>query len=304
MSDRPGSAQPNLLDLSMKTLCRHAPAAMLRLAGVEVEPARVRLGDVTVVLPEFRADQVLLVGGDTEPEPWAVHFEYQALPDVRALRTWFVKNAALNHQLNRRVFLVVIYLLKGDRARFPSAYKTTEGPLVNNYTFNAVRLWEHADRIRRGELAELAPLLVLCDNEPTEGTIREELSLISRLPVAPEVRSDLLALAYTLGTRYFVRGVLDAMFKEELMSLRDLGIISEWIAESEARGRAEGEAQGRANEARRLTLRLLRNRFGELPASLVEEIGRLDPEGCEALLERAMQVETAPELLAEHDPGS
>jgi hypothetical protein len=67
-------------------------------------------------------------------------------------------------------------------------------------------------------------------------------------------------------------------------------------ARGEARGKAEGEAQGRTEEARRLTLRLLRARFGDLPAALVARIEQADPEWCEDLAERAQRVETVAEL--------
>lgn len=39
--------------------------------------------------------------------------------------------------------------------------------------FTAIRLWEHADRIRSGELIELAPLLLLGEESPTEQSVRE-----------------------------------------------------------------------------------------------------------------------------------
>ena len=64
-----------------------------------------------------------------------------------------------------------------------------------------IRLWEHADRIRNGDLTELATLLVLCENSPTEETLREERDIILKLDVGPSENVDLLALAMNVGMR-------------------------------------------------------------------------------------------------------
>jgi len=286
-ADAGDEGQPSVLDLSLKAIGRRAPAAFLALAGVKIDPGAVHAADVSVVLPEFRADQVFLIGATDDPERWGVHFEYQAQPDVRLLSGWALKNAALNRQLHVPVFLIAIYVQKGDRAHFFDSYTLTKAGLINEYRFNAVRLWEHGDRIR-AELPELAPLLVLCEERPTEATIREEIALIRASAAPGEVRADLLSVAYMVGTRFFLRSVLNALFAEELPMLKDAGIIGDWIEEGEARGRAEA--------TRRLTLRLLRSRFGDLPSALVERIAQAEPEWCEELVERAMQSESLDEL--------
>ena len=58
----------SLIDRSLKALARRAAPAFFRLAGVSVEPSAIRWEDVTVNLPEFRADQVLLVERTDEPD--------------------------------------------------------------------------------------------------------------------------------------------------------------------------------------------------------------------------------------------
>jgi hypothetical protein len=67
-------------------------------------------------------------------------------------------------------------------------------------------------------------------------------------------------------------------------------------AEGEARGRAEGEARGRAEATRRMVLRVLRARFGELPEALVAQVEAAEPEWCEELAERAARAESLTEL--------
>jgi hypothetical protein len=72
--------QPSFFDRSLKTLFRRVPPALFRLLGVQVDPAQVQAGDVSVNLAEFRADQVFVVGGTDDPERWALHIEYHLQP--------------------------------------------------------------------------------------------------------------------------------------------------------------------------------------------------------------------------------
>lgn len=108
----------------------------------------------------------------------AWHLEYQIAPDRRREAGWLLKNAALNAQLGMPVVLTVVYLTRGRRRRFPVIHTVSAGGLANRHTFHTLRLWEHAERIRSGELPELAPLLVLCEDNPDEDTLRTERKLI------------------------------------------------------------------------------------------------------------------------------
>lgn len=148
---------PAAIDRSLKALIREFPVAFFRLAGVKVEGTRIHTADVSVNLPEFRADDVLVVQDEGGASRFAVQLEYQLEPDGRLLQGWFLKNAGLTRQLRLPVFLVTIYLRRGRRRRFPDAYRIAEGRLENEYRFQVIRLWEHAARIRSGELGELAP---------------------------------------------------------------------------------------------------------------------------------------------------
>jgi predicted transposase YdaD len=165
------------------------------------------------------------------------------------------------------------------------------GGLKNGYTFHTLRLWEHAARIRSGELRELAPLLVLCENEPTEATLREERGLIQQV-APPELRNELLAIALMVGTRYFVRERLLELFREEMAMLKEASVIQEWIEEGEARGRADGEAR----EARRLVLRLLERSFGELPPGVIARVEAEGREWCEDLALRIRDAQSLQDL--------
>src|SRR5689334_4097075 len=101
---------------------RRAAPAFFRLAHVEVDPRTVHAEDVTINLPEHRADQVFVIGTADDPNRWAMHLEYQLEPDARRLKGWFLKNAALTAQLECEVILTVVYLTRGRYATFPDAY--------------------------------------------------------------------------------------------------------------------------------------------------------------------------------------
>src|SRR5205085_10339459 len=99
----------------------------------------------------------------------------------------------------------------------------------NRHYFEAIRRWEHAERIRAGDLAGLAPLLVLCADTPRETTLLRERELILGLDVPRPVRADLLAVATMVGTRYFSRELLYELFREEMEMLKEATFIDEWI---------------------------------------------------------------------------
>ncbi len=285
--------QPHaLIDRSVKALIRTVPDVLFRLAGVQVDPRDVRFEDVALNLPELRADHVLRVGEPDDPAGWAIHLEYQLQPDPTAMPVWLLKTAALTRQLGVRVILVVVYLERGSYATFPTGYTVEEAGLRNEHSFHTIRLWEHAERIRSGELPELAPLLPLCEDNPTQQTLREERQIILGLETTTEVRAELLAIALTVGLRYFSRDVLERLFREELEMLKEASVIQEWIEQAVE----EGEARGEARRGRAMLLRLLNERFGELPDNVVSRIELQDPDWCEEMAVRAIAAQSLEEL--------
>src|SRR5436190_5443678 len=101
---------PNPFDRSLKVLIRRVLPVLLRLAGVEVDPAQVHPDDTAINLPEHHADHLFRIGEEGDPTRWALHLEYQLQPDPRVLPDWFYKNAALNKLLECPVILMAVYL--------------------------------------------------------------------------------------------------------------------------------------------------------------------------------------------------
>ena len=85
----------DLLDCSLKLLTRRAAPALCRLAAIAVDPAQIRFEDTAVNVAEHRADTVLLLGAEADPDRWGWHLEYQLEPDPRVIPGWLLKNAVL-----------------------------------------------------------------------------------------------------------------------------------------------------------------------------------------------------------------
>lgn len=291
---------PTLIDRSVKILVRDHPDAMSRLLSLNIPPEHIRTDDVSVNVPEFRSDKLFVIEGAGHPPKWGLQGEFQLEPDKRAVQGWFLKNAALNSQRDYPVLLVVIYLTRGKHRTFPSSYTLTAGNIKNVYRFHVIRLWEHIDRIRNGDLGALAPLLVLCEDHPTEATLHEARRIIRRLDVDEKMRTELFALSVMVARRHFAEEALYTIFREELPMIKELSFVQEWIEESKAEGIAEGMDEGRNEgrnlEARQFTLRLLRERFGMVPESLVSRIEKADASWCEELAVRSLKSDALSEL--------
>lgn len=291
----------NPIDTSIKALIRGQPAVLFRLLNQTPAPEQCRWEDTAVNQPELRADQVLIVGTPDAPDQGAIYVEYQLIPDPALLTTWAAKWSGLLRQLGLPTSLLVLYLERGAFATFPDRLKLVVNGISTEWTFTTVRLWEYADRIRNGELWELAPALVLCEDNPTEATVRREVELIVNSPATEAEQANYLAYALRIAGRSFARPVLERIFQEMLPMVKGATIIDDWIAEAEARAEARGETKGRTEgavgEAREMALRVLRARFGKLPDAKVQQVARLDITGCETLVERLVRGAGLEELL-------
>jgi predicted transposase YdaD len=289
------SALAGEVDRSLKVLLRHAAPAFLRLLSME-ERRAPEFADVAINLPEHRVDNVLRFGRRDEPDRWALLLEWQLRPDRRSLRGWFLKTAALTQQLGAPVVLAVVYLERGRFRSFPEAYRVEVGTLATEFRFSTVRLWEHADAIRGGALPELAPLLVLCEDNPGRETLEVERSLLRAAQVEERARVDLMAVAVTLGCRRVSEQLVREVFREEVAMLKQASFIEEWLEESRREGREEGREEGRVLALRGALRRLLVRRFGPLPSGVSEQVDALPAEECEELVLRAPEAASLREL--------
>ena len=232
-----------ILDQAAKRLFGESPRATLRLAGATVpEGTLIRREDVSVNIAEHRADQVFVP--EVPDNPWALQTEYAAQPDPRQHARWLYKNACLNVQLKIPVLLVVVYLEKGDYATFHAGCTVEGGGISNAHQWSTVRLWEHVEEIRHGELRELAPFLPLCFDHPGEEILEETKAIIRELDVSETRREEMTAIAIMSGRRRFDQSVLESVFQEELPMLKEMPFVQEWMADCRDEGRDEGVALG------------------------------------------------------------
>lgn len=202
MSDLNYDTGTSLIDRSVKRLFRDQPYTLLRLIGISPDAiSNLRFEDCNLNLAELRADHVLLF--EHQGLMHALYFEYQTRPEPEKRVLWTIKWAALCRELGMPIVLVVVYLEKGDYATFHDNYAHNLGNLETKLSFNTVRLWEYRDRIESGEWPELAPLLILCEAQPSEETLRQELRLIRQSGLPRSEQAELMSVAALLASRKF-----------------------------------------------------------------------------------------------------
>ena len=313
MSEDETGAQREAVDSVAKIVTRSARQAVLRLLGMDVAEDRVRSEDTAVNVPEQQADAVLGLLGPDDRLQSAINVEYMVGPDIRELEGWVRKTLNLSKQLGVPVVLVVVYLQKGRRRTFPSTCVVKVGHLRMTVIFETVRLWEHEERIRRGDLRELTPLLLVTGRRLTEEDLRLVRDELERLDVPEEERRDLMATAVMLASRHFSREVIQRVFREVVMSvdlLEEIPILKELMQEriqqvtrqvSEQVTRQVSEQVTRQvsqDTARQMLLRALARRFREVPQDLSARIAEADVEWCEHMLERAHTVSTIDDVIS------
>jgi len=291
------SADHQAIDASMKALLRTCPTALLQLAGVQAAPDALKIEDANINLPEQRADHVFILPSQSDPPvERAIYCEYQLSPDSRVLPTWFSKCGGLTRQLGMPVVLLVVYLERGKRTSFPDRYSAEVDGLKVEFIFPTLRLWEVANRIRSGEFAALAPLLVLCEEQPSAATVQEEIALIDSAVLSDAVRSDLLAVALRIAAARISIDILRPLFEKEIEHMKETGFIGEWLAESERNGETRGEARGE----RKVIIRQGAKRFGEPSEDVLARLSAIESTSeLEALSLRLLEVESWQELLGE-----
>jgi hypothetical protein len=251
------SEQYHSLDHAAKEIVRLVPDLIARIVDFPVEGRTLRFADSAVRSQELRADKILLVGDDGAPDAFGWHLEYQAGDDRRELPRWNLKNAALNVQLKRPIALIVIYLQPGAA---PCDLEISAGGVSNHHRFASIRLWELEDRIRSGDLPELAPFLILWNHEQGASVLEEQRDLIRSAALPDEVVEELLGWTMVLGNRFFPFDVLKSVFDKEIEMLKDFPPVQQWIEES----RLEGERRGGLKQILQVCKRTLVERFGPL----------------------------------------
>lgn len=290
------------VDYAVKIICARHPHCFLDLFYGRDRKVRLKgVEDTQLQIPEHRADKIWRVH-DGKQEG-CVMLEAILVPARRDLRRINLKNASAQITLNMPVITVLLYLQQGNYKTFPDSYEDRLGNLVNSHRFVKIQLWEHIERIRKGELRELAPFLALLYDNPDVDILEIENELIESLENEQE-RLELKGIAALIGTRKFAEEIVKQKLKLEFPMIRETTIFTEWFdkvrTEAQTVGRAEGHAEGRAEglvegEIKVLT-KLLERKFGSLPGELKNALHKLNIDESDALAMDLLDFKTIDDL--------
>ena len=91
-----------------------------------------------------------------------------------------------------------------------------------------------------------------------------------------------------LGMHYFEESLVRAVFGSRFEEIRKMGVIDRWLDEKYQ----EGVDQG----ARQVVLRLLADKFGQIPAAVTERVQQADANWCQNLTLQVARARTLEEL--------
>ncbi len=284
------------LDRAVKVVCALSPNCFLDLfygSGHKVVLKGVE--DAQIQIPEHRADKVWRVHDGVREG--CIALEAIAVPDRRDFRSINLKNAALQVSLNVPVITVLVYLERGKYATFPDGYEDELGGLTNAHRFARILLWEHEERIRSGELKELAPFLLLFYDDPDPGILEVENQLIEAV-ADPRQRTELKSIGAIIASRHFSEEIIKQYLNLEFPMIRETTIFKEWLDQSHAEGRVEGLVEGEISGKRLLLQKLLERKFGPLSQELKESLQKLNNEQLDALATTLFDLATTEDLRA------
>ena len=264
-------------DRTLKILAARYPYVFQGLLfGKDTETKFLRVEDTAINIPERRPDKVFFFGkGKSET---VVSFEFMLSPKQKRLQDFHIKNGLLTGSLRKPVVTVIIYLERGKYRTFPYEYVARLEGAITKTQFSRILLWEYKDKIKSGELWELAPLLVLLEDEPDEKTILEEKEIINRVSDKQE-RADLLGLAAMVAYRKFKKDKIKELFFKEYNMLKESSFVKDWLQESWENGREKGLQEGQEKglqEGREKGLR--EGQLGIILKLLEKVLGRISSE--------------------------
>jgi len=298
----------NIFDRTLKIIARDRAEVFLRLAfpGEEIKLVGT-LENVELSLPEERVDFVHEL--EYNGQEYLFHVEFQLQHKKTFPRKVFIYSAELTDQFDKPVISLALYL-EQRKSPVPKSYTVSLGSnVINRFSYPVLKIWDYEKEIREGKLRELAPLLPMIVEEPTEETLEEERQLILQ-EEDDKKRSRLFATAVTIASRYFERDFLWKFFREEMEQMREVPFISDWIKEAEEEGvrrgflqgqqegQQEGRQEGYTQACREDIISLLEDKFGVVNGNILRALDKVKrTESLRMLLRKVLQVETQEEFL-------
>jgi len=277
-------------DAATKHLVEADPRTWLGYVGLPT-PAPVTPVDADISTVLAAADKVLRVA---ESRPWLAHIELQASYD-RALPSRTLHYNVLLYRRHGLPVESIVVLLRpsadGPEMTGSMHVARADGVPYLEFTYRVVRAWQQSvELVLAGGLATL-PLAPLADISETDlpGVIRGMSERIAR-EATPDLERTLWAATYLLaGLRYPPE--VAQMIESYSRALRESSTYQKILD--------EGRAEGRAEEARRILVRLGTRRLKRPDARTRAALNRIDDaERLERMAERVLDATTWADVLS------
>ena len=279
-------------DAILKHLPEEYPEDWARFVGVS---APVSVIDANVSTVTAAADKVLRVDA---PEPWILHWEFQASRDVTLARRLLHYNVLLGIRHSLPVRSVVLLLRPAADGRDLTGtlqWRLPHAPPYLEFAYEVIRLWQlPPEAVLQGGLGTL-PLAPLTNVAPPKlsGLIEQMARRIDREADIPAAKS-LWTATYVLMGLEFTAEVSNQLLRG-VRSMKESATYQAILQE----GLEKGLEKGR-EEALEILLSQGTRRFGKPPAKTRKMIGQItDREVLKSLALRLLEVDNWTELLAD-----
>lgn len=250
------------LDRVMKILAANYPHIFMKLLFHDAPDVKLQaVEDTAINIPEKRSDKVLRI--QSNHRDIILSLEFMIRPDRKEIKRFHAKNGILSESFKLPVLTVIIYLERGRYRTFYDRYSVEVNGIRNEIIFHRILLWEYEDKIRSGELRELAPLLILFSSQKDREVIEQEKHLISQIKNQQE-QADLLALCAMLAYRKFKDVLIKELFYKEYQMLKQSTFVREWIDEGKKEGKKEGKEEGIKEGLRKGRIELILAQLGRI----------------------------------------
>jgi predicted transposase/invertase (TIGR01784 family) len=237
-----------------------------------IEPPEIRVLKTELTLEPIRADALSFLRAANR----ILHLEFQTLPISRPpmpLRM-LDYSVRLKRKYRCSVEQVVIFLQETtNELAFTEEYR--DDTTIHRY--RVIRLWEQDSSSFLSNPA-LLPLAALTKSDSPQALLEDVAEQVASIEEI-EQRQNIASCAGILAGLRFEENLIRQLFREDIM--RE-SVIYQSIRQE---GKQEGLQEGLKQEALKLTMRLLRRRFGELETRIVAKVQQLSREQLEELTE-------------------
>jgi len=261
------------IDRAVKMLASKYPTVFIKLLFGRQSNVRFdKVEDTAINIPERYSDKLFHISENGRKG--IINFEFLLEPDKRELREYHKKSGMLTATFDCEVVTVIIYLEKGRYKSYPDTYVSEIAGISNQHQFEARHICDYKKQIESGELTELVPLLVLCEEKPDISVLEKEKEIIDRIP-DPKERADMLAIAMMVAFRKFAEELVREFFRKEQIIMKESDFVQAFIEEGREEGRKVGELA--------LVRRLIEKKFGHVRQDVNEKFELLNYEELEEL---------------------